>query len=379
MGTSNPAALLGLLPFLFGPPAVSQEIPVTRLSQTDAVSGRGFTKLVGIRELRDGRVIVVDEIERAVLILDPDLAGEHPIGRSGSGPGEFVVPSELFSLVGDSSAVMDDPNNRLLVLGPEGEPAGVANRVEGGDWPPQASDGYGHFYTWRRVGDSAAIVRWDFGSPTSDTVAFLPPAGDRRTSQVGGITVTRAEDMNPFPPRSLWVVDRDGRVAVVHPEPYRVVLFENTGATHHGPVIPVDPVRVTEEHKERWREEMARPRTQVRVVRGGGRSYVTARGPDFEPADWPRHLPPFLRDAARFGPDGRLWVQRTTPADAPPSFDLFDPEGLLVEKVALPRGRRLIGFGKESVYAVWRDEFDLEYPERYAMAPGSKGTGFQGG
>jgi hypothetical protein len=89
--------------------------------------------------------------------------------------------------------------------------------------------------------------------------------------------------------------------------------------------------------------------------------------PTVEPSRWPEHLPPFLRDAATFARDGRLWVQRTAPADAPPIFDVFDSECVRVEQVTLPPGREFIGFGRGSLYAGVRDELDLVYLERYRL------------
>ena len=41
-------------------------------------------------------MILVDEIERLILLLDARLAEGKPIGREGAGPGEYVVPSSLF-------------------------------------------------------------------------------------------------------------------------------------------------------------------------------------------------------------------------------------------------------------------------------------------
>ena len=35
------------------------------------------------------------------------------------------------------------------------------------------------------------------------------------------------------------------------------------------------------------------------------------------------------------------------------------------EQVVFPVGRQVIGFGAESVYAVYFDEFDLQWLERY--------------
>jgi hypothetical protein len=340
-----------------------QQPPVTQLTQPERVTEQGFTKLVGIKELKDGRVILVDEIERSVLVLDPEFVEGTLVGRVGSGPGEYVVPSRLFSLGGDSSAVLDNPNRRLLVLTPEGDPGGVINQVSG-FMAPEASDGQGRFFRVRRIENRYGIVRWSPPSPTLDTVGHFPvPEGARPQ----GVTY-RLEDANPFPKRRAWAVAPDGRIAIVHPDPYRVELLDLDGISKEGPVVPVDQLNVTEGHKEQWREQMARPRTQVVQRRGGERSYVTARGTLYEPADWPRYLPPFLGDAATFAPDGHLWVQRTTPEEHPPTFDVFDTDGDRVGQVTLPHGRRLLGFGKGTLYAVARDEFDLEYLERYRVA-----------
>lgn len=90
--------------------------------------------------------------------------------------------------------------------------------------------------------------------------------------------------------------------------------------------------------------------------------------PFTEPPSWPKHLPPFLSDArVEFAPDGTLWLERSlaSPDDAP-TYDLIDRVGRVSARVRLPPGRRLLGFGRGSVYVVRRDEFDLEYLERYA-------------
>ena len=89
--------------------------------------------------------------------------------------------------------------------------------------------------------------------------------------------------------------------------------------------------------------------------------------PFAEPTEWPRDLPPFLAGALSMGLDGRLWVQRTTAAGAPPTFDVFDAAGRLAERVTLPARTRLVGHGRGVVYLVRIDEDDLEYLERYRL------------
>ena len=356
----------GLLFSLLGTPVECQEVGVTALSQPTDVCERGFTKLVGVRELGDGRVILVDEIERLILLLDADLAEGKPIVGTGSGPHEYIVPSHLFPLVGDSSAVLDNPNGRLLILGPDGDPVGVLNFVPGVG-SLMESDGQGRFYTQRRIGDSVAVTRWSPSSSALDTVAFFPSLDDRQSTTVGGITMQPA--VPPFSARVQWAVAASGRLAIAYPDPYRVEMVIADGVRLKGPVVSVDPLRVSEEHKEEWRGESVRQVTGNRTLSERA-ALVRAE----QPEKWPEYLPPFLRyrGMARIAPDGRLWVQRTTAAGDPPTFDVFDPDGQRIEQVTLPYGRRLVGFGERSVYAVSRDELDLEYLERYILTGGDR-------
>jgi hypothetical protein len=328
----------------------------------DRVSERGFTKLAGIKELRDGRVILVDDLERTVLLLDSELAEATQVGRSGSGPGEYLFPSRLLSLVGDSCAVLDDPNHRLLVLTPEGTAGGVVNLVPA--FPrPEASDGQGRLYRAARVGDVQAVIRWNPSSASLDTVAHFPLPEDAPPADAA----VRLSDLIPFPMSRAWTVAPDGTIAIVHPDPYQVEVIDPDGTTHNGGIADVDRLEVTEGHKEQWREQMASPRPRTVVTRGGGGGNAMVRGPTFEPSTWPRYLPPFLQNAAMISDDGRLWIQRTTRAGAPQTFDIFDSDGERIEQVILPQGRRLLGFGRGTVYAVIKDEFDLEYVERYRV------------
>ena len=63
-----------------------------------------------------------------------------------------------------------------------------------------------------------------------------------------------------FPTGAEWVVFRDGRVAIVHPDPYRVEFVDVDGRSRIGPTIQFDPVEVTEGHREQWKEKENRPR-----------------------------------------------------------------------------------------------------------------------
>jgi len=54
-------------------------------------------------------------------------------------------------------------------------------------------------------------------------------------------------------------------------------------------------------------------------------------------------------------------------AGDPSTYDVFDRTGSLVRTITLDHGKRVVGFGGDSVYVVAYDEFDLNYLERYAL------------
>ena len=76
---------------------------------------------------------------------------------------------------------------------------------------------------------------------------------------------------------------------------------------------------------------------------------------------------PFDPDGVSFDPAGRLWVVRTPPTRDPVTIDVFDRRRGRVASVALPSGRTLLAVGARHLYAVARDELDLETLERYEI------------
>jgi hypothetical protein len=76
------------------------------------------------------------------------------------------------------------------------------------------------------------------------------------------------------------------------------------------------------------------------------------------PNDLPDYLPAFASGAMRADTHGRLWV-RTIPTKqlaAGPEYDVIDRSGALIERVAIPTGTTIIGFGTgDIVYLGARD------------------------
>jgi hypothetical protein len=371
-----------LLPLLgMAMPMHAQSPPVRMLAAADATLESEFSFVTAVRELPGGRVLVLDYGAGAVRVIDAAFTSSAPVGRSGQGPGEYRSPTRLLALGGDSTAVFDWGNSRLLVIGPSATP-GPTRDVRGGRgcdtaiaaraMPFRASDGAGRFYTeaepfryaadgTRQPTDSAAIERWS-SACRADTLAWVP--AHRAPSRSGGTP-------DPFPARTQWAVAPDGRVVIVRHAPYRVDIVARDGRRRDGAPIPFARVRVTEAVRQQWRDDEQRPQAAITITRATG-SVATSmmRKPSYtEPDEWPEYLPPFLGDAVQVATDGSAWVQRATAPDENPLYDVIDATGRLAERVRLAARSRIVGFGRGTVYVIRRGTDDLEYLERHPLVP----------
>ena len=124
----------------------------------------------------------------------------------------------------------------------------------------------------------------------------------------------------------------------------------------------------TPAEKEAFMARSRDTRNRFSVTTGGaGRANAPQpRQRTEEDFDWPDVKPPFVPRTVYAAPEGDLWVQRSTPArDSVPVYDVFNASGNLAARIALPKGRRLVGLGKGVAYATRTDDDGLQWLERY--------------
>lgn len=359
------------------------------LTKPDAEYSEPFTILDGVRELKDGRVVTVDPREKTVQVIDLKTGRGTKLGREGGGPGEYGLPQRALALSGDSTAIADVVNNRLLVVEPNGklggflEMPGAGGGGRGGMMMlgglPRLADGRGGLYyatpgitmteNGPKSSDSSAIVRWRPALKKVDTVAFLalPKNNSQVTGGRGNMNV-RIGGGNPFSPQDTYAVAPDGRVAVVRAADYHVEWYTPTGQKTTGSPIAYQKLKVTAAHKAEYKESRKNAFGMAVTMNNGQRSaQMVPMRDEEERTDWPDVMPPFLQEAALIAPNGQLWVRRTTNAGDPPSYDVVDGAGALVQKVVCPPKTRVIGFGNGVVYLSRRDDDDLLHLQRYRM------------
>lgn len=351
-----------------------------KLPAPTATHPEEFTSIRGVRELKDGRVVVIDGQDKAIHVVDLRSRTGVRIGRDGDGPGEFRLPLEIWPAGGDSALVSDMARfNELMVITAKGEIGGFVSTLDSAfsarGFVVGATDDAGRMYELAYAGpaDSNSIVRWDRARGRRDTVARIwwrisspVPVRTVGNAPPGSQQVARAAPRT-FYAMASWTVAPDGRVAIVTPEPYRVSYVNLNGVRINGPIIPFTAVRVTDAEKEEYRAERRRPVATLMTNRAGERTAAFTNPRYEEPDGWPLTLPAFLPAAGKFASNGMLWVKRSTKAGAPALYDVFDRDATIAFQLELPAGRKLVGFGAGTVYLARVDADDLHYLERYKL------------
>lgn len=331
-------------------------VPTHRLTES-------FSRVSSIRELPDGRVLILDARERRIVLADLERDEVHQVGRSGDGPGEYRQPMQLLAYRRDSTLVIDQASRRWFLIA-DGRIARTLTYASAPHLvrlrPPLrgvADDGRVLLMlplpsTIPSIGgtientDVVALAATSLHAPRVDTLERL--RGRYRGSldlrrNIGGQDYVFANE-------SVLGVEEQGRlfpdgwIAVVRVDPYRVEWLSPDARRTIGSTIPYERVRVTD------REKRHAIRTRLRVP-----------PPDiFSPEDfpaWPEWIPPIPNGALLPMPDGRLAIERrVTTASTRRSYDVVDRHGVRVGQFSVDLRSFVAEIGTRGVYVVSIDE-----------------------
>ena len=372
---------------VFFPTLAASQQPL-RLQKPEATYPEPFTFIASIREVPDGRVLVLDRRDRIVLLIDFNSGKAVSVGREGTGPGEFMQPGRLFAFSPDTTAIYDGPSRRFVLVGPDGK-AGDAVRFDlatgaGGrrGGVPRANDAHGRIFTEGspyavgelRAADSTAITRFARGAAKGDTLAYVRL--DKETIEVrslpgGGASVSNG--VRAFASRDDWVALPDGGVAVVRVADYHLDWYSPLGAHTAGPRVIIDKVPVTVADQDKAKKERLAA-MQSAVPRNGNAAAGTPIDMQGLPElTFPPFKPPFEVGNTFARPNGEVWVLRSRHTRDPVAvYDVFTRTGGLIGRVELPPSTRLVGFGSDKLYTVRLDDDELQYFERWTLPYGAR-------
>lgn len=357
--------------------AVSIDLP----GPTATLRQHQFSRIISVRELADGRVLVSDPVERRLALVDFRLGQVSTVGSIGDGPGEYRSPGYLYGLSGDSTIFTDPTTHRALLLvgqrvvetmslagellvrfgadPPQGiDRAGRLLGVEGFAFPPEMPP------MSRTFADSLTILLtigsvFDDEARGLDTIAAVGGQGRFGVKRVprsvfregeGGFSIITS----PLASEAQTWLFPDGSIAVAHPDPYRVDWRTPEGVWTRGVPLPHATVRVD-------REE------QCFVL--ARRLHPSSGECKPEAWPWPDYIPPFVMEvpwtspggiALQPAPNGMLLIARTITSQSPGRrYDVVDRGGALHAVVRVAKEQTIIGSGRSSLYVVHKDSMDL--------------------
>lgn len=373
-------------------PLAAQVRAVTLTGRPAAMLEDGVSSIVGLQEVAAGKVVLSDIQEQRLLFADFGANTLRDIGTKGAGPGEWQIAMSVSRGPGNTAYVADPSLRKVHVIDATGKivrtvPFPGAQGSNGtGTFSlvlPRGTDAQGRlFYTGspftpgvEEQPDSIPILRFDPRSQRTDTVGLIK--NETRVQQSGSAGNTRVVARvggGPLSPTTIWTPLPDGRVAIIHPEPYRVDIVASRQQVQRGAAVSFTPVRIGKAERDQFRTSQAsQPRMAIRMGNGGAMSMSTGgSGPQPPPiadSEFPTTMPPFTGSAVQVSPTGEIWVLRTRPAsDLTPTYDIFSSAGQLVGKATLNPHSIVVGFGQGAVYVARQDQDDdLRYLERYPL------------
>lgn len=242
--------------------------------------------------------------------------------------------------------------------------------------------------------DTMPITRVNLQTRVVDTVGYvkIPTSRPNITRSDDG-TISVSIDVNPLPVVDEWAVLPNGDVAFVRGRDYHVDWVETNGTRRSSPKLAFDWKRLTDEDKAKLVDSVqtlldkqaaanpgqgaamatafgnmmgggaaaGAPRMQVMMRAEGGPPGAAGptRPPQMSapkisvvsPSQLPDYQPPFFATSTRADADGNLWVLTipTKPQPAGSVYDVINGQGEVTERVLIPEGRTILGFGPGGV------------------------------
>lgn len=382
----------GLGALLVSAPALAQNVPLKDLPRYTREIEDPFSLITGAIEIKPGQVMAVDMTEMELAIVDFAKGTKTPIGRQGSGPGEYRVPAGLFRLAGDTIWVLDAGQQRIVAFNPDLTPGTTIPMLAFDQstmtayTAPYFNDRKGNIYSSAMLiqaggrggrggndmqisfPDSVGVVRVDPRDKASRTeiakVRF--PVSGKPDMKVNGTAMKYTMAYPGLVAADAWAVFPDGRVAIVRGAGYTIEFIGADGRKSAPVRIAYEPIKVTAaDQKAELDEAQKQMKEQGKMAQKMLPANMTMEFELQPPASWPANYPAVSPLGVLPSPDGRLWVKRAIPFRAGhEQWEVIDQAGKLVARWKLPAKTTIVAIGQGVVYTVRTDGDDLRYMQR---------------
>ena len=355
---------------------------------TEATANAYSSRAAGLLAYRGDSSLFVDPVSLSMFVIDP--AGR--IARIMAVP----RPNEANALIGGPSGAPGfDKQGRLVYRAPPSFNFRPAPGAGGG-----GAGGTGLPFTPPQFPDSMPLVRLELTTRKVDTLAFLKtPKVTMHMSQDANGRVSMNSINNPMQVLDDWALLADGSVAVVRARDYHIDWTLPDGSRLSTGKMPFawrhldDSTKVAFLDSTRAAMEKLREQALARQAAGGGGapiiggpgggggvpviSFRMEGGPPgggggdgprpqnqqpgaggaptipplqfVPPSELPDYAPPFAPGAARGDLEGNLWIRTSNVFGGGSVYDVISHTGELIDRVQMPAGRVIAGFGPGGV------------------------------
>ena len=329
-----------------------------------------------LRELPDGRVLVVDSARR-LLLLDSALRLVRVVAESP--PGDLLVsPSQgmLIPYGRSGSLYLDGVRPEFAFVSDSGfagqpqplpRPGDVRN-LWGRDGGIPGSDSAGNIVyavnllipeqrvTWETVGDTAFLIA------VNPSKAFTGNPATRGATPIVGVVERRLTTpdvrLRPVVPNDVWAIVDDA-VVVFRASDFSVEKWTTDGRLIGHAMLPYKKIVLSETEKVRI-VDSARTAQRRTMGQHAWPILVTSI---VEPREVPDFLPPFLRNSAVAAADGAVWLIENLRYGIGDDHiasivNVTNEFGTVRGRVLIPSGMAILGIGNGVVY-LWRPYGEL--------------------
>jgi hypothetical protein len=331
-----------------------------------------FTRVSDAVRLSDGRIVVVNSEDDGAepLLYRADGTFERPLGRQGSGPGEFRSASLLNCRAADTLCIFDFMARRITRMLPDGSVAATLDLSRVGQMAlgfPRGILPDGRLVSLPFLFDTVSSGGEIFRSPNA-IVVVDPAVGDPDTVATGIPGASTYLGAMSFGDRSMSFPMPAGYGAqtLVTVIGDQVVVADNESSDIVSYALPWAPRRIV---------RIARARTAVDAP--AREAYIESNLRDIQ-----RLMSPAMaafRDQAierakktkftdsmpfygnlRVGTDGALWLMEVrTAADSTRSFLVLGPDGHLAARATIPDAAQLLWVSATEALVMLRDADDV--------------------
>lgn len=359
-------------------PSASSAVPVEPDLRIGAMEGDPtliFGDVRGVEADAEGNIYVLDYQASEVRAFDERGDFLRVVASQGEGPGEIMEANGILFDAEGTLWMQDHSQWMMIGVSPEGEevarfPMHVLSY--GFIWNGMVDD-RGRF--WKAATQSDVepgfsldeglregrvrthLKSYDPGTGATDSVYTGETSYRTHVSRNtrGGYTYRRI----PFTPTTTAIVDPAGGFWKATTDAYRIARLDERGDTVLLLEAAVEPEPVTAADRSGYVERVTDDRPEARRAA----EEVAALMPSTRP----------VLASLNVDDEGRLWVERVTPEDEPPLYDVFTREGEHVRSVRLgfePAPSFPLRVRDGHLYSVVQDSLDVPYVVR-APLPGS--------